>query len=126
MSLPFDELARRVVMQVANAIDLVRARTLLADKLAELWMSYQWSWRHAETVLNTTAPKTAGTISLTGDPKIVQGTGTAFATDDIGKKLRVSGEHAYYTIEAVDASAQPVRLATAYVGATFSAAQNQI
>lgn len=124
--LSFEELARRVVIRTGNRLDIVRAKTCLRNTLNELWQSHQWSCRFAESVLATDAPKSTGTLASTATTTVLQGTGTAFATGDIGKKLRVANEHAYYTIEAVDASVQQLRLATAYVGGPLSGAVYQV
>lgn len=119
MSLTFAELKRRIRARTADKIDDVLAEIVLRDKAQEIWVKEPWSFRQDEAVLTTVAPKSGGTITLNANTTKVDGTGTAFAAADVGKKLRVLNDNTYYDITAV--SAQQLTLESAYAGAAFTA-----
>mgnify|MGYP001567923623 FL=1 len=119
MPLDFATLRRRIRQRTANKLDDVRAEILLREKIEELWYREPWSWRQDEAVLTTVAPKSGGTVTLNATPTLVDGTGTAFAAADVGRKLRVANDNTYYEVTAV--SGQQLTLETAYAGTAFTA-----
>ncbi len=119
MPLPFVELVNRVRLRCGNLIDDIRAEAVLADKVQEIWRARAWHFKKEEGILATEAPKTTGTVTLNATPTLVDGTGTAFVSADVGRKLRVNNGNTYYTVTAV--TGQQLTLERAYVGAAFTA-----
>lgn len=54
--------------------------------------SYVWHRLKAYTILNTVAPISAGTVSITQGQDTVTGVGTSFQTTDVGKGIRIDGD----------------------------------
>jgi hypothetical protein len=117
----FQTLRSRVRARTAGMVDDATVEILVRDKLKELWESWSWSFRMADSVLATVAPTSVGTVTLHGDHTKVDGTGTAWTATDVGKELRVGNTNSRYTVSAVQLSPQQLTLATAYVGDAFTA-----
>jgi hypothetical protein len=121
MALDFQTLRDRIRVMTAGRVDDATIEALARLKLRELWDNWSWSFRMADAVLATVAPKTAGTVTLNVDPTKVDGTNTSFAATDVGMELRVGNQNSRYTVTAVNVGAQELTLASAYVGTPFTA-----
>jgi hypothetical protein len=99
------------------------AETALAVELAinnyyfELWSKNLWWFARRPFTFDTVAPYTTGTITVTEDSATVTGSGTAFTSAMIGRKLVVSGDNNSYEIKSVG-STTSLTLETVYKGTT--------
>jgi hypothetical protein len=113
----FDQIRRYTQLLTGNRIDQARAGELINLKLKEYTRSHTWSWMKGDTVLPIVAPKVTGTITLNADPTKIDGTGTSFASADIGSYLRVSLDVPFFQITNV--MGQQLTIETPYPGAAF-------
>lgn len=58
---------------------------------SDLLGNYEWSFRLTNTIVNSVAPKLAGTITVAQGSPVVIGTGTSFTLSDVGAFLWVGG-----------------------------------
>ena len=122
MAATFAELKRRIRLRTGNKIDEVRAEMLLREKIIAIWDSNDWSFREDDDILTTAAPYTTGTVTLNADPTKVDGVGTAWTAAHVGYQFRQDNETTFYEVTAVNVGTQQLTLASAYAGATFTAA----
>lgn len=107
-------------------------------KLAHRMMAnqYQWSLRRRETVIQTVAPYSTGTVTVTNTSQSVVGSGTAWTADMVGRQIRIAGEYPFFYIGTVDVGLQVLTLADAQlapvvwvaptvVGVSYSIFQDQ-
>lgn len=90
-------------------------------------VSSKWTWPHLmdESFFTTVAPYTTGSIAVTNGSTAVVGTGTTFTAAMVDRKLRVSGEDAYYRI-ASWTDATHITLETPYGGDTATGQEYSI
>lgn len=72
-----------------------------------------WARRRTNTVLNTTAPYSTGTVSVAQGSTALTGVGTAFTAGMVGLQIRPSGQQVALTIGAVG-GAGALTLSTAW------------
>lgn len=70
-----------------------------------------------ESFITTTAPYETGTVTATNGSKTITGSGTTFTAAMAGRKIRMSGENAYYRISAF-VSTTELTLEVPYQGTT--------
>lgn len=63
----------------------------------EIIENWNWSKRRTTVMVNTVAPITGGTISITQNTKIVTGVLTVFSASNVGQYLRI-GDDSYFKI----------------------------
>jgi hypothetical protein len=122
MALDFRSLRLRIRALTAGLVDDAAIESVLRTKLEELWTSWDWSFREAQSVLATVAPHSEGTVTL-GTPLLVLGIGTAFTAADVGRELIVGNSNSRYTVSAVNVATdvgQQLTLAQPYVGEPFT------
>lgn len=87
----------------------------------------EWDWPELwdDDFFPTVAEYTTGTITVTSGSTTVTGSGTTFTSAMVGRKLRVSGQRAYYVISAF-VSTTELTLEAAYQGDTESGASYSI
>ena len=66
-------------------------KRLLNRAQSQILEVYDWSFLLTNAVINSSTPKTAGTITVSQGSPVVAGTGTAFGREDIGAFLWVGG-----------------------------------
>ncbi len=117
------------ILARVKAISLVTSQDALIkdaiqlglDKLTDKDLPYLMT----DGVITTVAPYETGTVTVTNNSKTVTGSGTTFTTAMVGRKLRVTGQNAYYRISAY-VSATEVTLETVFQGDTESGATYEI
>ncbi len=117
----FGELKRRIRNRTSGKIDEARAELLATEKLAEVWLREDWSWRQKESILTTAAPISSGTVTLNADRTKVDGVATGWTSAIVGYKFRAANDNSYYTVTAVNVGTQQLTLETAYATAAFTA-----
>ncbi len=70
-----------------------------------------------EGIITTVAPYETGTVDVTNGSATVTGNGTTWTAAMVGRKIRISGENAYYRIKTFS-SATSIILETIYQGTT--------
>lgn len=106
---------------VANTLGLDEANTTVST-LLDNWINtihrdiasrYPWSFLEEREVIRTEIDRTTGTVSVSANDTAVTGSGTSFASTDIGDFIQFSSDNDWYEISAV-ASATALTLTTAY------------
>lgn len=120
MPLTFADLRRRIRMRTGNKIDDPRAEMVLREKIEEIWLREDWSFRQKEGVLTTAAPIATGTVTLNVDKTKVDGTGTGWTSSVVGFKFRAANDNSYYTVTAVNVATQQLTLESAYATVAFT------
>jgi hypothetical protein len=82
--------------------------------------NHAWQRLKITTALNTVAPVTTGTVSINQGATAVTGSGTAFAAGDVGKYIRIDGDHTPLKVTAYS-SATAITVGTAWAKANVSA-----
>lgn len=86
---------------IAGTTEVDRA---VNNALISLYSNYPWPWRQHLVSLQTTAPYSTGTITLTAASRSVTGSGTSWDTTWTGMWLRVDGESEWYQIRTVSST----------------------
>jgi len=82
--------ASRVASALRVSADTTRIdeiKSLIDEELISMWYSKPWTFARGTGNIQTTAVKSAGTISIATSTTAVVGSGTAFATGDVGSFL---------------------------------------
>ena len=122
-SLPtYLDMQNELIVLMNAQIDLEEAKMCLARRWQKMWSGWPWSFVKQDKVLATTLPKNAGTVSVTQGSVLLSGTGTSFATSDVGAYLAV-GEEFYRVADVIviSATVQILMLETPYREATNTA-----
>lgn len=124
--LNFSQLSGRLQVLTSEQVDREEAKAILDDEYRSLITENKFSFTKTETVLTTRAAKTAGTIAVIQDSATVTGTGTAFATTDVGSFIALPNGY-YSEIGAVNVALQTLTLGrpTATVNYTGTTATGQ-
>lgn len=103
-------------------LPITLAEHFIRDRYRRILERRDWSAlrREAEFILNDA--KTTGTVAVTRESLTVTGTGTTFASTDVGRQFKV-GSSPVYTIAAVDTGAQTLTLDRAYGDTTDATAE---
>jgi hypothetical protein len=125
MALPFRSVRLRVRAMTAGIADDALIESVLLTTISEIWLSWHWSFTEGSSVLQTVGPHSEGTITRT-TPTLVQGTGTAFTVNDVGRELIVGNANARYVIQDVNVTMQQLTLRDAYAGDAFTASSYRI
>lgn len=97
-----------------NRVSNLQAGILLNQKMTELSESISWSWLKADALLAIKASKSIGTVAVTNGSTSIVGTGTSFASTDVGGYIRVATDVGFYKITVV--AGQTLTIESAYVG----------
>lgn len=81
--------------------------------------NHAWHRLRTTAILNTVAPVTTGTVSITQGDTAVAGVGTAFAAADVGKYIRINGDETPLKI-ATRTSTTAITVEKAWAKATAS------
>lgn len=104
------------ISNVQNQTDLVKKSVNIA--LMRIAQYFTWPFYMVNTgVINTTAPYTTGTCTVTNGSASIVGVGTTWTAAMVGRKFRFATDQAYYRIKSVD-STTAITLATPYQGST--------
>lgn len=74
------------------------AEELVNSQHRALLESHPWSRRKQEIAIATAADKDDGTVSVTQGSATVTGSGTAFASTDVGRYIRISSSGSLYVV----------------------------
>jgi hypothetical protein len=85
-------------------VDLDLIEGWIDDRYAEILGELPWSRQNVVGVLQTLAPYSTGTVSLTQGSAAVAGIGTVFAAGMSGMALRVTGRDEIYQFTQMDAT----------------------
>ena len=88
------ELREELVMEFPG-IDLSLLANWLTRGYEEILDSLQWVLLEGDSILQTTAPYTTGTVALTLGSNAVTGTGTTFTSGMTGRRFWAGGEAVY-------------------------------
>ena len=121
MPLQFGDIKRRIRNRTGNKIDEVRTEMILREKIEEIWLSQDWSWRQKEAILTTAAPIASGTVTLNADKTKVDGAGTGWTNAILNYKFRALNDNSYYAVTAVNVLTQQLTLESAFATASFTA-----
>lgn len=113
-----DKMSRRLGIWLARGLDQAECEEVIRETYREYMEMYQWSFLMYEGAFTTNPTKTKGTVHVTEGARVVQGTGTAFTTKDIGMRLRVGSSDPDYEVTAVDSVTQRLEIHPAYADAT--------
>lgn len=95
------------------------AQTFIRDRYRRVLERRPWAGLRGEGELLIDGPKNDGTVALTRGMNLVTGTGTSFASTDVGRQFQVaSGANTVYTITEVDVGLQTVTLDRVYANPT--------
>ena len=70
----------------------------VADAHRRLAEAYAWSYRKRETVIQTVAEYTTGTIGVTADSGTVNGTSTVFVAAHVGRMIAIPGDNTFFYV----------------------------
>lgn len=98
---------------------------MIRNRLRSLVAGRNWSSMRAETQLLPDNAKSGGTLSVTRGSASVVGTGTSFASTDVGRQLMAGLQSPVYTISAVTDSTH-LTLDQVYGGTTNASMNYQI
>lgn len=88
----FATMKSRIATLTANHLTAADVGALINRVHQEEVENHAWHRLRIAAILNTVAPITTGTVSATQGSTTVIGVGTAFATADIGKYIRINGD----------------------------------
>jgi hypothetical protein len=115
----FAEMQADLQLMIMGALSPDTIVQLLNRAQAQILESFDWSFLHVNTVINSVAPKAQGVITVSQGQSLVLGTGTAFGPEDKGAFLWVGGlQTAPIPIAAVQGTAI-LTLASPWSGPTF-------
>jgi len=81
---------------------------------------FEWPFYMVNTgVINTVAPYSTGTATVTNGSVTITGSGTSWTSDMVGRKIRVGNGQPYYRIKSIDSSTS-MTLVTQFQGSTSS------
>jgi hypothetical protein len=85
----------------------------IIDDVHRTFGTYQWSYRRRETIIQTTAPYSTGTASITSGSSTVTGSGTAWTAAMVGRQIRLGTEYPFFYVGSINVGAQTLVLADA-------------
>lgn len=115
--LNFRQLQRRLLVLMNSQIDVGEAQMVLDERWRNLQQASLFSVTKVNRRLETRAPKTGGTVTLTNGLDLVIGSGTAFSAGDVGLSIQLDQ---IYEIANVDTTNQYLYLSTRYAGPSGS------
>ena len=86
---------------------------ILQDVHRDIATAFQWSQRRREALIQTVAPYSTGTVSLTAGSSTITGSGTAWTASMVGSAIAVAPENSYFFVQAVNVGAQTLVLGDA-------------
>lgn len=88
---------------------------IIADVHKDIATAYQWSRRRRETLMNTVAPYSTGTVTVVNGSATITGSGTAWtaAMASVGAGIAISAENSYFFVGAVNVGLQTLALVDA-------------
>lgn len=99
-------------------VDLELIEGWVSDVLAEILHELPWSRQNVIGIIQTAAPYSTGTVTLTNGSTAVTGSGTTFTSLMTGRALRIDGQEEIY--EFTQTAAGTGTLDRAYQGTTAS------
>lgn len=104
---------------IAGTTEFTRA---INNAMLSVSSSYPWVWRQDHLTIQTVAPYTTGTITLTANSRTVTGSSTSWDTTWTGYWLRVTGEAEWYPVKSI-ASTTSLTLELPYNGSNTGASK---
>jgi hypothetical protein len=112
------------ISNVTQQTDLIKKSVNIA--LMRIAEYFEWPfYMVANGVINTTAPYSTGTCTVTNGSASIVGTGTLWTSAMVGRKFRFFNDQAYYRIKTVNSSTS-ITLSTPYQGSTNSSGSTYI
>ena len=111
------EVASMCKLSLSNAAELAMIKRWINISPEDVNSRSDWYWLQSREVVQTVIEKTAGTIAIAVGGTAVTGTGTAFASTDVGSYIQFSSSDDWYKITAV-ASATGATIEKAVTGTT--------
>jgi len=105
----FLEMSRSLRLYVPD-LPITLAQQFIRDRYRRILRRRDWSGLRREAQFLLNAFKTAGTVSFTRGMTTAVGTGTAFASTDIGRQFKAGTGSPVYTIIAVNVGTQTLTL----------------
>ena len=102
-ALTYGQLKFRLTKQFPG-VDLDLIEGWIDDRYAEILGELPWSRQNVQSVLQTVAPYSTGTVTLAAGSNTVSLTGGAFTASMTGMAFRVTGEDDIYGFTYVDAT----------------------
>lgn len=78
------------------------------------------------TVYSSLANKTTGAVKTVAQSKTITGSGTAFSKNDVGLRIKISGDFKSYLVTDVDVNTQELYLEEKYEGASNDSASYEL
>lgn len=91
-------------------ISVADLNTIIKHTHRQLGTQYQWSYRKRDKVLQTVAPYSTGTVTVTAGSGTVTGASTVWTAAMVGRQMRISGENTFFWIVSVNTGAQTLVL----------------
>lgn len=92
-------------------ISVADLNTIIKHAHRAMATSFQWSFRKRDRVIQTVAPYSTGTVTVTAGSGTVTGAGTVWTAAMVGRQIRISGENTFFWIGAVNVALQTLTLA---------------
>lgn len=86
---------------IAGTTEVDRA---INNAIISLYSNYPWPWRQSLVTIQTVAPYSTGTITLTASSRSVTGSGTSWTTGWTGMWLKVDGESEWYRVRTISST----------------------
>lgn len=80
---------------------VVVANEILQQAFRDVNEGQRWSYRRRETAIQTVAPYSTGTVTVTSGSATLVGSGTTWTSAMVGRAIRVAGDPAYLFVAAV-------------------------
>ena len=120
----FLEMSRALRLYVPQ-LPIPLAEQFIRDRYRRILESKDWSALRREGEFQLNALKSTGTVAITRGATTVTGTGTSFASTDVGRQFKAGGDAPVYTVSAYTSSTS-ITLDRAYGGATVTASTFKI
>ena len=120
-----EEVAGVLKMDLNKSAEAKRVKRWINDTEQDIHGRHDWYWTKDREVVQTVVDKTAGTVAVAAGGIVVTGTSTAFASDDAGKFIQLSGSADWYKIASVTNSTSltleaPYTQTSALSGGTYT------
>lgn len=80
---------------------VVAANEIIQQAFRDVNEGQRWSYRRRETAIQTVAPYSTGTVTVTSGSATLTGSGTVWTSAMVGRAIRVAGDPAYLFVTAV-------------------------
>ena len=86
---------------IAGTTEVDRA---INNALISLYSNYPWPWRQHVVTIQTQAPYSTGTLTVSAGSRSVTGSGTTFDTTWTGMWLKMDGESEWYQVKTISST----------------------